>query len=419
MERKNKKFRIYFKRNKHSRKYKISKKSNYDIQKILKIISILIMIIVFGLMYKKEMNLLNNNNWMKKDVDEFIMNYFSCFKGNYNERVSNDIITLKKYFSLKVILKKGNLSLNLETKEKLKNALKNNTKKNFNLIKNIFISETIFFGNEIIAFNNLIYYCEILGIKNIYLSSKINWLIKNDINTDKIHISLISPNNINCNSDDTFCGNIVKFFFPTIIKSERRSIILKDEIKRNLPQIKINKKDLYIYIRSGDSFNIGGNFNYPIAPYCFYQKIFSNFKFNDIYLISPDDESPIIRKLLIDYPKIKHKFNTRDIDLATLMNAYNLVNSVSSFSLAAINFNDNLINLFEYEFYLLREKINHFHYDIDLLDRRFNIYRMKPSEEYFIKMYAFENTDEQRKLLFKENCKYNFIKTKYSKTMFN
>ena len=44
---------------------------------------------------------------------------------------------------------------------------------------------------------------------------------------------------------------------------------------------------------------------------------------------------------------------------------------------------------------------------------------MKPSEEYFIKMYAFENTDEQRKLLFKENCKYNFRKTKYSKTMFS
>ena len=128
---------------------------------------------------------------------------------------------------------------------------------------------------------------------------------------------------------------------------------------------------------------------------------------------------PIIEKLLTDYPKIKHKFNPRDLDLAALMNAYNLLNSVSSFSLAAINFNDNLINLFEYEFYLLREKINHFHYDIDLLDRRFNIYRMKPSEEYFRKMYAFENTDEQRKLLFEENCKYDIIKTKYTKTMFD
>ena len=364
------------------------------------------------------MDQINNNNWMKNNMTEFIMNYFSAFKGNYHSRVSKDIIGLKEYFSFKVILKEGNLTLNLETKEKLKNSLKRKTKKDFNMIKNIFISKTIFFGNEICAFNNLIYYCEVLGIKNIYLNCEIDWLIKNDINTDKIHISLLSPNKINCNSDDTFCGNFGIFFYPTIIKSERRSIILKDEIKRNLPQVKINEEDLYIYIRSGDSFKIGGNTNYPIAPYCFYQKVLSNFKFNDIYLISPDDKSPIIGKLLNDYPKIKHKFNSKEIDLATLMNAYNLVNSVSSFSLAAINFNDNLIKLFEYDFYQLKQAIMHFHYDIDKLDRTFNIYRMKPSEEYFIKMYAFENTDEQRKLLFEENCKYDIIKTKYTKTMF-
>ena len=44
---------------------------------------------------------------------------------------------------------------------------------------------------------------------------------------------------------------------------------------------------------------------------------------------------------------------------------------------------------------------------------------MKPSEEYFRKMFAFENTEEQRKLLFEEKSKYDIVKTKYSKTMFN
>ena len=345
MKKPNIKFRRYFKRKKYSKKQHItSKKSNYYIKNIernIKIIFVIIMIIIFCLTYKKEINQVNNNNWMKNNMTEYIMNYFSDFKGNYNERVSRDIIRLKEYFALKVIIKKGNLTLNLETKKKLKNELKRKTKKDFNLIKNIFIVKTNFFGNEIISFNNLIYYCEILGIKNIYLISKINWLIKNDINTDKIHISIISPSKINCDSDDTLCSNMANFFYPKVIKSERRSIILKDEIKRNLPQIKINKDDLYIYIRSGDSFRIGGNINYVLAPYCFYTKILSNFKFNDIYLISPDDKSPIIGKLLTDYPKIKHKFNPRDIDLAALMNAYNLLNSVSSFSYAAINFNDN------------------------------------------------------------------------------
>ena len=53
--------------------------------------------------------------------------------------------------------------------------------------------------------------------------------------------------------------------------------------------------------------------------------------------------------LLKDYPKIKHQLNSKEIDMAILMNAYNLVNAVSSFSLAIISFNGNLINLFEYE----------------------------------------------------------------------
>ena len=73
MQRKNKKFKRYFKRNKYSKRYKISKKSYYYIQKILKIISIFIMIIAFCSIYKKEKTLFNNNNnndnnnnWMKK-----------------------------------------------------------------------------------------------------------------------------------------------------------------------------------------------------------------------------------------------------------------------------------------------------------------------------------------------------------------
>ena len=101
------------------------------------------------------------------------------------------------------------------------------------------------------------------------------------------------------------------------------------------------------------------------------------------------------------------------------MNAYNLVNSVSSFSLAAINFNDNLINLFEYEFYPLRMKILHFHYDIYILDRKFNIYRMKPDKDFFVKMFVWRNTDEQRKLLFEENCKYEFRRVDSDKTIFD
>ena len=129
MEKSNTKFRRYFKRKKYSKNHKTLKKSNYYIKNIkrnIKIISIVTMIIVFCLIYKKEMNQVNNNNkvnnnnWMKNNMSEYIMNYFSSFKGNYNKRVSYDIIRLREYFALKVIIKNGNLTLNLETKEKLK-----------------------------------------------------------------------------------------------------------------------------------------------------------------------------------------------------------------------------------------------------------------------------------------------------------
>ena len=360
---------------------------------------------------------MNNNNWIKKNMTEFINNYFSIFKNKNDSGVLTQYNYLKEYLSLKVMIK-GNSTLNLQTKEKLIQKLSEQTKKNFSLVKNVFMTDGLNFGNLIVSFNNLINYCEILGIKNIYLNSKINWFIKNDIITDKIHISFISKKVINCNSYETYCGWIYNFFYPKIVKSERRSLILKDEIKKNLPSVSVNKNDLYIYIRSGDSFKIGGN-GYPQAPYCFYQKIISKFKFNDIYIISQDNKSPIIQKLFKEFPKIKYNINSKETDIAILMNAYNLVNAVSSFSLASISFNDNLMNLFVYEQYKLGSAIVHFHYDIYKLDRKFNIYRMKPSQEYFIKTFNWQNTDEQRQLLFEEKCKYEFRKTKYIKTIFD
>jgi len=55
------------------------------------------------------------------------------------------------------------------------------------------------------------------------------------------------------------------------------------------------------------------------------KKIISKFKFNNIYLISQDNKSPIIQKLFKDYPKIKYNINSKETDIALLMNAYNLV----------------------------------------------------------------------------------------------
>ena len=42
---------------------------------------------------------------------------------------------------------------------------------------------------------------------------------------------------------------------------------------------------------------------------------------------------------------------------------------------------------------------------------------MKPLQNYLINMYDWKNTLEQRKLLFTEKCKYEFKKTKYTKSI--
>ena len=366
---------------------------------------------------KKEIN----NYWIKNQT-EFI-NYFlpNLDKKKYTF-LNEEISKIQKYFSLKTLLKDENCSLNLETKEMLKNKYLNRHTKNISLVKNIFIKHPYNFGNQIISLNNVIFYCEVLGIKNIFLRAggdSNKWYIKDDVITDKIKISLLPKEKINCNSEETICVNLYpSLFYPNIIKPKRRSLILKEEILRNLPKIKTNKGDLYIHIRAGDMFSRYGNMYIPI-PYCFYQKILSSFKFKNIFLISVDDKSPIIDKLLLDYPKIQHKIRPVQEDISALIYTYNLVVSVSSFALAAIGFNDNLRNLFEYDVYKLEDKIVHFHYDIDKLNRKFNIYRMKPSEYYFNKMYNWRNNEKQRNLLFEENCKYDLIKTRYTKTFFD
>ena len=354
----------------------------------------------------------NNNNW-HNNLNNLINYYLSNYK---NTDINKNLERWKDELSLKLLTKDENSHFNLESKKKLKIALSKSFKKDINKIKNIFIKRPFFFGNQIIALNNLLYYAEILGIKDIYFNSEGKFFIENDIFTDKIHISLKSRNDTDCSSQETFCGYFFEhFYFPKVIKPERRSLILKDEIKRNLPKINVKKNDLYIYIRSGDNFGKQGN-QYSPFPYCFYQKIFSRFKFKNIYIIAVDDKSPIIKKLLLDYPNIKYNSNPLDMDIALLISAYNLVNSISSFSQAVISFNDNLKNLFDYQIYQVIAGILHFHYLLDKLNRKFNLWLMKPSENYFNKFYLnWKNDEEQNKLLFEEDCKYNFKRYKYPK----
>ena len=403
-------------RNKNHKKSDIKKKK---ISKILYIIflfliNIYMYIFVSGnfLLFSKKENE-SNYDW-RKNTQELIDKQISILNGKLFEEFERDYNRCKFYFTFRDYDEKGNLTYKNEMKEQLIQKFSNRYEKDFRYVKNIAINKPFSFGNQISAINNIIYYCEILGIKNIYFNSKEDFYLKNDTVTDKIHIWIIPEDKYDCSSKETFCGQLfINFFYPVEFKPKRRSLILKDEIKRNLPQVKINKDDLYIYIRAGDSFYSNVRNGYIPSPYCFYERIITKYKFNDIYIISIDDKHPAIGKLMSTFPKIKHQLKNVKTDIALLMNAYNLANSMSSFTQAAISFNDNLENLFDYEAYKASEALLHFHYDIDKLNRRFNVYRMKPSENYLRNIYNWCNTQEQRQLILEENCINDFVKTIY------
>ena len=409
---------------KFKRKKQKKKKLNYILITffiiILLVVSFSLRRIIFRynkIQTKPIIKIIRNNNestWFLWNATEIIDTYMRLVPTKYSKIRKHYKESIQNIASLKVYSEDDEKDIKL-----LRDKFSEKFKKNSSLVKNIFITKTGGFGNQICALNNIIFYSEILGIKNIYLNAAYNnWYIKDKVITDKINISLANKTQISCFSEDTFCGHIFfDFFFPVIFKPTTRSIILKDEIKRNMPKIITDKDDLYIYIRTGDVFERSGN-SYSPSPYCFYQKILNQFKFKKIYLVSMDDKSPIIGRLLSDYPKIIHQFHGVEYDFSTIMNAHNLVNCISSFAQVGIFFNDFIDNLWEYEFYKLSDKVFHFHHDFEKLNREFNVYKMKPSENYTNIMFEWKNEEYQKKVLFEENCKYDFVKTKSTDTVF-
>ena len=222
-------------------------------------------------------------------------------------------------------------------------------------------------------------------------------------------ISLIDGSKIDCNDPTVACVSIKNLFWirPFIIFPEIKFNILKDEIKRNLPSVKINPKDLYIHIRSGNIFKRAHPF-YAQPPFCFYQKVLENFKFRKIYIIAVNDNNPMIKKLLTEFPNISYKKNSLVLDMSYLSHAYYLVNSVSTFAEANIKLNDNLKILWEYDLIRSSEKILYLRYDFFYVERKFIIYQMKPSDYYRDEMFVWKKSRHQIQLMLKEKCKNDF-----------
>ena len=285
--------------------------------------------------------------------------------------------------------------------------------KTINQINTIFIESVNYFGNNVPCVNNIIFYCEILGCNQIILNNRgirRSWLIQNTVFIEKLNITIKQGTDINCDNDNILCFHRAWVtMYPRIVFPQIKTQYIKDEVLRNLPKVNIDPNDLYIHIRGGDIFV---NFIckvYSQPPLCFYEKVISSTNFKNIYIISVDQKNPVLPALINKYPNIKFQSNNMEYDISLLAHGYNIVLSVSSFSISSIKFNDNLKKVYEFDIYHLSEMYLHLHHSIINYKKKYYIYSMKPSEKYKSEMFSWNKSSKQLALMIEDKCPNDFV----------
>ena len=322
---------------------------------------------------------------------------------------------INKYLKLKNVPSYINENNSLINEERINflNFLSKETHKNITLLDTLFYTPRRRFGNALCNLNKIIFYCEIVGCKKIILDKKIFWFIKNKIilkeNNITIEINKKQRYKNYKNTNILYYDSFKILFYSYKIKPEIKINFLKFEIIKYLPKIEINKDYLYIHLRGEDIFNNRINSHYSQPPLCFYYTILNNFLFKKIYLISKDENNPVTKKLINFNSDIIHKRNSLKEDISYLINAYNIVASISSFLVSIIHLNINIKYLWDYNIYQTADKLRHFHYDFyKTPNTTFTLYRMESSNNYKQIMYKWKNSRKQKKLMIKEKCK-NFF----------
>jgi len=402
------------------KKLKISKNNN--IRHYIKIILIIIfclLLIIQILNPKKKANvLLEKPNFNASSLNPSITNLYinntKIIKYKGKNMPISDIINSYAY-SLpnkyeKEIIKEIKILNNLlkldelpdtqkeisKIKAKILKQISKRAKKRLTNLDIVFIPRKGGYGNTLIELNNIIFYCEILGCKEIILNrnnSRSHWHFKNTILFKKTNLTIKIGDKADCSANNTVCNLSCIYFSPVVVRTKIRIDVIKNEIINNLPKIKTEPHDLYIHIRSGKIF--GKSFihsSYGQPTLCFYEKIINDYKFNKIYIIAQNKANIIIKKLTNKYQNIFYKKNLLDEDIASLVYAYNIVGSISSFFVMNIKLNNNLKNLWEYDLYRLKEKFLHLHYHFFKFPNKFNIYTMMASENYRKEMYYWEKS---------------------------
>ena len=258
-----------------------------------------------------------------------------------------------------------------------------------------------------------LYFLQYLNISKIIILKKRNHFINKKIFYKKYNITIDSKYSFN-KIDNNSVITKASFFYYEINFTEygkvNRFYILRKEIINNLPKVKINSNDLYIYIRGGDIFrylNKSSKF-YAQPPLCFYRRILNEFIFRKVIIISEDRTNPVVPILIKENSYIKFNKNKIKLDISYLANSYNIVSAKSSFIVSIIKLNENLKFLWEYDFYNLTERYFHLHYSVYTFSFNYTIYKMNVNDDYKKLMNPFHNSEKQRKLMIEERCDDNF-----------
>ena len=325
--------------------------------------------------------------------------------------IINDFVLIKIFKNL--IKQQTDLIINDFIYKEQINSIKNNNNINFNyeffyipevqkqiINNNLTNIETISggsgnIGNALIMVNHLINICEKIKCKNIICPIGLDSIIKKPIVNKDINITIF-PDFYRDKIKIDLKLSIQTLYYNKYVRknNDMRLGILKDEIISNIPKYIAYPNDLYINIRSGDIFTKYAHPSYSQPPLCFYQKIIKENKYNNIFLLSNGHENPCVEALLKLYPKIKYIHGSPSYDLSVIINSYNLVLPISTFTLTLINLNNNLNNLYFYKII-----------DYNITNTNLTMHIMNPSSKYEKLMKSkWRNTTKQLKLMLNEDC---------------
>lgn len=359
-------------------------------------------------LFKKFKNIVKISKILNFIILIFLIFYF--FINNLEPKVII-LKTFRHNHNNKLINKpdvKSNPLLNKE-KSYLLNLISQNIGKNITNIHTLFLQHNRRFGNQFIILNKAIFYCEILGCKKIILNKKYFWYIKHKIINKRYKMIIDIGEEDNYKNKFTIFDNTYNFFYySNIFRPEFKINLLRKEIIRNLPKVKIGKNDLIIYIRSGDIFK-KPNPCYSQPPLCFYESILNSTKFNNIYIISENKKNPVIDKIIEKYKNIIYNINNLKYDMSYIIYAYNLVGAKTSFFLSTMLLNDNLNILYEYEIDFKNNKLNQIINSFNINHNAKIIYKMKASKKYNKLMQNWNIKNDQLNLMLNDNCINRFF----------